>query len=48
MSFVMTDEFSLRVEKIASRIGVSRTHNLPFYFKHIESLMNYGHIAKSM
>ena len=32
MSFVTTDEFSMRVTKITSRIGVSSTHSLPFYF----------------
>ena len=32
MSFVTTDEFSVRVTKITSRIGVSGTHSLPFYF----------------
>ena len=32
VSFVMTDEFSVRVTKITSRIGVSWTHSLPFYF----------------
>ena len=32
MSFVTTDELSIRVTKITSRIGVSWTHNLPFYF----------------
>ena len=32
VSFVMTDEFSVRVAKIASRIGVSLTLSLPFYF----------------
>ena len=32
VSFVTTDEFSVRVTKITSRIGVSWTHSLPFYF----------------
>ena len=32
VSFVMTDEFSVRVTKITSRIGISWTHSLPFYF----------------
>ena len=32
VSFVMTDEFSVRVTKITSRIGVSWTHSLPLYF----------------
>ena len=32
VSFVTTDEFSMRVTKITSRIGVSSTHSLPFYF----------------
>ena len=30
--FVTTDEFSVRVTKITSRIGVSWTHSLPFCF----------------
>ena len=32
VSFVTTDEFSVRVTKITSRIGVSWTHSQPFYF----------------
>ena len=32
LSFVITDEFSVRVTKISSRIGVSWTYSLPFYF----------------
>ena len=32
VSFVTTDEFSMRVTKITSRIGVSSTQSLPFYF----------------
>ena len=32
VSFVTTDEFSVRVTKITSRIGISWTHSLPFYF----------------
>ena len=32
VSFVTTDEFSVRVTKITSRIGVSWTHSLHFYF----------------
>ena len=32
VSFVMTDESSVRVTKITSGIGVSWTHSLPFYF----------------
>ena len=35
VSFVKTDEFSVRVTKITSRIGISWTHNLPFYFQPI-------------
>ena len=31
-SFVTTHDFSVRVTKITSRITVSWTHNLPFYF----------------
>ena len=30
LSFVMTDEFSIRVAKITSRTGVLYTHNLSF------------------
>ena len=48
VSFVMTDEFSMRVTKITSRIGVSWTHSLPFYFLTYLNLMNYDHIIKSM
>ena len=32
MLFVMTDEFSVRFTKVTSRIGVSWTHNLLFWF----------------
>ena len=32
VSFVTTDEFLMSVTKINSRIGVSWTHSLPFYF----------------
>ena len=32
VSFVMTDEFSVRITKLASRIDVSWTHSLPFYY----------------
>ena len=32
VSFGMTDEFSVRVTKFTSKIGVSWTHSLPFYF----------------
>ena len=31
-SFVTTGKFSMRVTKITSKIGVSRTPSLPFYF----------------
>ena len=48
MSFFTTDEFSVRVTEIISRIGVSWTHSLPFYFFPNSNLMNYGHIIKSM
>ena len=48
VSFVMTDEFSVMVTKIASRIGVSWTHSLSFFFLTNLNLMNYGHIIKSM
>ena len=42
VSFVATDEFSLRFTKITSRIGVSWTHSLPFN----SNPMNFGHIIK--
>ena len=32
VSFVMTDEYSVRFTKITARIGVSGTHSLPFCF----------------
>ena len=32
VSFVTTDEFLVRITKITSRIAVSWTHSLPFYF----------------
>ena len=48
VSFVTTDEFSVRVTKITLRIGVSWTHSLPFYFLTYLNLMNYGHIIKNM
>ena len=32
VSFVMTDEFSVMVTKVTSRIGVSLTHSLPFCY----------------
>ena len=47
MSFVMTDEFSVMMTKMSSKIGVPWTHNLsifnqfklnelwPFYRKHV-------------
>ena len=37
VSFVTADEFSVRITKINSRIGVSWTHSLPFYFKPIQT-----------
>ena len=48
VSFVMTDEFSVRVTKITLRIGVSWTHILTFYFLTYLNLMNSDHIIKSM
>ena len=48
VSFFTTDEFSVRVTKITSRIGVSWTHSLPFLFLTYLNSMNYGHIIKSM
>ena len=46
VSFVTTDNFSVRITKITSRIGVSRTHSLLFCFWPIFNSMNYGHISK--
>ena len=37
VSFVTTDEFLVRVTKITSKIGVSWTHSLPFYFQPIST-----------
>ena len=47
MSFVMTDEFSVGVMKVTSRIGVSRTQPI-FLFLTYLNLMNDGHIIKRM
>ena len=44
----MADKFSVRIKKIALRIGVSRTHSLPFCFEPIFNSMNYGDIIKRM
>ena len=41
VTFITTDEFSVRVTKITSRIGVSWTHSLSFYFLTNLNLMNY-------
>ena len=46
MSFAVTDEFSVRVTKITSRIGVLWTHSLPFCFWPIFNSMNYSNIIK--
>ena len=46
VSFVTTVEFSVRVTKITSSIGVSWTHSLPFCSWLIFNSMNYGHIIK--
>ena len=48
MSLVRTDEFSVKVTKMSSRIGVSRTHSLLLYFFPSLNVINYGHIIKSM
>ena len=40
MSFVLADEFSVRVTKFTSKIGVSWTHSC--------NTMNYGHIIARM
>ena len=54
MSFVMTDEFSVMMTKMSSRIGVPWTHNLsifnlfklnelwPFYRKHVIQIILNG------
>ena len=47
MSFVTTGEFSVRVIKITSRIGVSVTHSLLLFYPIFNS-MNYGHAFKMM
>ena len=47
VSFVTTDEFSVRVTKITFRIGVSWTHSLPLFLTNL-NLTNYDHIIKSM
>ena len=39
-------KFSVRVTKITSRMDVSRTYSLPFYF--FFNSMNYDHINKSV
>ena len=44
VSFVTTDEFSLRVTQIISRICVSWAHSLPFYIWTYFNSMNYGRI----
>ena len=48
VSFATTDKFSVRVTKTTSRIGVSWTLSLPFYFFLNLNLLSYGHIIKSM
>ena len=46
MSFVMTDEFSVMVRKINSRIGFSWTHSLPFCFWPIFNSVNIAMLTK--
>ena len=48
VSFVTTEEFSVRVTKITARIGVSFTHSLPFCFLPVFNSMDYGHTIKMM
>ena len=48
VSFDTTDEFSVRITKINSRIGVSWTHSLPFCFWPIFNSMNYCHINRQL
>ena len=48
VSFDTTDEFSVRITKINSRIGVSWTHSLPFCFWTIFNSMNYCHINRQL
>ena len=47
MPFVMTDEFSLRVTKITTNIGVSLTQSLPFcvylFLTHEMAILSKGH-----
>ena len=45
---VLSEEFSVRVKKITSKIGVLWTHSLPFSFWQIFNSINYGHIIKRM
>ena len=42
VSFVVTDEFSVRVTKTSSRIGVSWTHSLSFYIESV-SWADFAH-----
>ena len=47
VSFVTTDEFSVMVTKITSRIGISWTHSLPFHFlTYFDLFSTYFNIIK--
>ena len=47
LSFDMADEFSVRVTEIASRIGVSWTHSLPFHFQLILTQSTMAILSKA-
>ena len=47
MSFFTTDEFSVRVAKITSRIALMNSQST-FLFLTYLNLMDYGHIIKSI
>ena len=46
LSFVTTDEFSVRVKEITSMIGVSWTHRLPFWFWLFFNIMKWPYYQK--
>ena len=48
VSFVTTEEFSERVTKITSRIGVKWTHSLPFCFWPIFNFMKWSYHRKDV
>ena len=48
MSFVKTDDFSMRVAKVTGRIDVSWTHSLPFCFWHTFNSMKWPNCQKDV